>query len=237
MNETSSKLGPRWLLTFSGLDGAGKSTQIELLRGRLRARGLETTVVWVRGGYTPFFTRLKSLARRAAGRRLPPSGPGERRSEALGRPWVRRAWLAAALLDLAWLLGVRVRILRRRGRIVLCDRYLVDTLIDFRLNFLAEQVERWWLWRAVERLAPHPDATFVLLVPVAESERRSDLKGEPFRDSREVLSARLAHYRALAPRSQCTILDGSQPAAEIAATIAAAIGLPPSNADAHQSAA
>src|SRR5437867_8134663 len=102
MNETSSKLGPAWLLTFSGLDGAGKSTQIELLRGRLRARGLETTVVWVRGGYTPFFTRLKSLARRAAGRRLPPSGPGERRSEALGRPWVRRAWLAAALLDLAW---------------------------------------------------------------------------------------------------------------------------------------
>jgi len=237
MDETSPKLGRQSLLTFSGLDGAGKSTQIELLRGRLRARGLETTVVWVRGGYTPIFSRLKGLARRAGGRHVPPPGPGERRSEAFGRPWLRRAWLVAALLDLMWLLAVRVRILRGRGRIVLCDRYLVDTLIDLRLNFPMEPVERWWLWRAVERLAPRPDAAFVLLVPVAESERRSDLKGEPFRDSREVLSARLAHYRALAPRSHCTILDGSQPAAEIAATIAAAIGLPPSNDDAHQSAA
>src|SRR5437870_7216172 len=120
----------RSLIAFSGLDGAGKSTQIELLRERLCARGLDTTVVWVRGGYTPIFSRLKRLARRAGGRHVPPPGPGERRSEALGRPWLRRAWLVAALLDLAWLLAVRVRVLRGRGRIVLCDRYLVDTLID-----------------------------------------------------------------------------------------------------------
>src|SRR2546425_10268437 len=112
MNEAIS------LVTFSGLDGAGKSTQIDLLRARRGARGLETTVVWVRGGYTPILCRLKSLARRAAGRHLPPPGPGEQRRAALGRPWLRRAWLVAALVDLAWLVVVRVRILRRRGRVV-----------------------------------------------------------------------------------------------------------------------
>ena len=237
MDETSEKLGHPSLIVFSGLDGAGKSTQIELLCGRLRACGLEPTVVWVRGGYTPMFSRLKAVVRRTGGRHVPPPGPGARRSEALGRSWLRRTWLVAALLDLAWLLAVRVRLLRRRGRIVLCDRYLSDSLIDFRLNFPAEQVERWWLWRAVERLVPRPDVAFLLLVPVAESERRSDLKGEPFRDGREVLSARLAHYRALALPRGCTMLDGSRPAPEIAAEIAAAVGLPAANDDAHQPAA
>ena len=237
MNDTSQRVGPPSLIAFSGLDGAGKSTQIELLCARLRAGGLEPTVVWVRGGYTPIFERVKSVVRRAGGRHVPPPGPGARRSEALGRGWLRRLWLAAALLDLGWLLAVHVRILRRRNRIVLCDRYLGDSLIDFRLNFPGEQVERWWLWRAVARLTPRPDVAFLLLVPVAESERRSDLKGEPFRDSREVLSARLAHYRALALPSGCTMLDGSRPAAEIAAEIAAAVGLPVADDDAHQPAA
>ncbi|TMA59909.1 MAG: hypothetical protein E6J75_02215 [Deltaproteobacteria bacterium] len=206
MNDTSQRLGPPSLIAFSGLDGAGKSTQIELLCARLRAGGLEPTVVWVRGGYTPIFERVKSVVRRAGGRHVPPPGPGVRRSQALGRGWLRRLWLAAALLDL-------------------------------RLNFPGEQVERWWFWRAVARLTPRPDVAFLLLVPVAESERRSDLKGEPFRDSREVLSARLAHYRALALPSGCTMLDGSRPAAEIAAEIAAAVGLPVADDDAHQPAA
>ena len=157
--------------------------------------------------------------------------------KALRRSWLRRAWLAGALLDVAWVLAVRVRLLRRRGRVVLCDRHLVDTLIDLRLNFPMEAVERWWLWRAVERLVERPEASFMLLVPVAESQRRSDLKGEPFRDAPDVLEARLAHYRALAASSRCTILDGSEPAADIAATIEATVGLPPVTDDAHQSAA
>ena len=237
MDDASEKRLRRSLIAFSGLDGAGKSTQIELLRRRLRDRGVETTVVWVRVGYTPAFSRLKSLARRLAGGHLPAPGPGKRRSAAFGRSWLRRAWLAGALLDVAWVLAVRVRLLRRRGRVVLCDRHLVDTLIDLRLNFPMEAVERWWLWRAVERLVERPEASFMLLIPVAESQRRSDLKGEPFRDAPDVLEARLAHYRALAASSRCTILDGSEPAADIAATIAATVGLPPVTDDAHQSAA
>jgi thymidylate kinase len=145
-------------------------------------------------------------------------------------------WLAAALLDLLFLLAVRVRWLRRR-RVVLCDRYLLDTLVDFRLNFPGDDVEHWWLWRALERLALRPDVAFVLLVPVAESRRRSDIKGEPFRDSPAVLAERLVHYRALAAPDRFTVLDGSRSVTEIADTIGAALGLPPARNDAHQPAA
>jgi thymidylate kinase len=218
------------LIAFGGLDGAGKSTQIELLRTRLAAAGLRPAVVWVRGGYTPLFRRAKVLARRLSGSRLPAAGPGAARTRAFGRAWVRRAWLVLALVDLGLLLGVGVRLLRRRGRVVLCDRYLLDTRLDFRLNFPADGVERWGLWRLLERAVPRPDAAFLLLVPVAESERRSRAKQEPFPDPPSVLAARLAQYEALGASSGCIVLDGTRPAADVAARIADVLGLPESHA-------
>jgi thymidylate kinase len=226
---------PHSLIAFGGLDGAGKSTQIELLRARLAGSGWSPAVVWVRGGYTPVFSTLKRLVRRLGGRRVPAAGRGEARARAFGRPALRRLWLVAALLDLLLLLAVRVRWWRWRGRVVICDRYLLDTRLDFRLNFPDETVERWWLWRLVERLVPRPDAAFLLLVPVAESERRSEAKREPFPDPAPVLAARLAQYQALGAASGYVVLDGSRPVRAVAETIRDLLGL--RRTDAYQPAA
>jgi thymidylate kinase len=224
------------LIVFSGLDGAGKSTQIELLRARLVGSGVGAAVLWVRGGYTPGLTAAKTLARRVGGRRIPGPGESRARTAALRRGWIRRAWLALALADLL-VVGIGIRFRRLRGRTVICDRYLADTLIDFRLNFPAERVERWWLWRLVTRLAPRPDAAFLLLVPVAESLRRSDVKREPFRDPPAVLARRLAEYEALAGEGDHVILDGTRPAAALAAEIATVVGAPAAHIHAYQPAA
>ena len=226
---------PPSLIVFGGLDGAGKSTQIEVLRARLAGAGVSPAVVWVRGGYTPLFTSLKRLARRAGGRRVPPAGPGEARTRALTHPALRRAWLVLALLDLLLLLAVRVRLLRWQGRVVICDRYVLDTRVDFLLNFPDQRVERWWLWRLVERLVPRPDAAFLLLVPVSESERRSVLKHEPFPDPAPVLAARLAQYQALGPAAGYVVLDGSRPVAAVTETILDLLDVP--RTDAYQPAA
>ena len=50
------------LLTFSGLDGAGKSTQINLLVDWFEKRGNKVSCLWARGGYTPGFEILKRFA-------------------------------------------------------------------------------------------------------------------------------------------------------------------------------
>lgn len=224
------------LIVFSGLDGAGKSTQIELLRERLARDGARTTVRWLRGGYTPLFTAAKTLGRRVGGQRVPAPGRSTARTAALGRGSVRRVWLVVALADLL-IFCIALRLRRRLGWTVICDRYLADTLIDFRLNFPAERVEHWWLWRLAVRLAPRPDAAFLLLVPVAESLRRSDVKGEPFRDPPEVLARRLAEYEALAHEGRHVTLDGTRPAAALAAAIATVVGVPSTHPRAYQPAA
>jgi thymidylate kinase len=209
------------LITFSGLDGAGKSTQIALLMKRLHRDGREPRYVWTRGGYTPLLERLKGLLRRLPGRIVPPSGHNPQRTQAFRRGWVRRLWLALALLDLVWLYGVRVRWWRWRGRNVICDRYLWDTQMDFRLNLPQENVENKWLWRLLARVTPKPDAAFLLLVPVEESVRRSDVKGEPFRDTPEVLAQRLTLYEAWARQDERRwhVLDGRRPVDELASGV------------------
>lgn len=209
------------LITFSGIDGSGKSTQIELLIEYLHRQGQEPIYVWTRGGYTPLFESLKALLRRLPGRAVPPLGKNPQRERAFSRGWVRRLWLILALLDLLWLFGVQLRWWRWRA--VVCDRYLYDTLIDFRLNFPHESVEHWWLWRLLLRVTPQPDAALLLLVPVEESLQRSNVKGEPFRDSPEVLAQRLAHYQTLAQEGHWHVLDGRRPIHELASEILAVV--------------
>ena len=70
------------IIVFSGLDGAGKSTQIDLLLTEFHKRERFVTCIWSRGGYTPIFNAIKNLARRLSGRR----GPSIRPVLALGLP-------------------------------------------------------------------------------------------------------------------------------------------------------
>jgi dTMP kinase len=199
------------LITFGGLDGAGKSTQIALLTDYLVKSGRKPVYIWTRGGYTSGLQGLKTLARRFLQRRLPPSGNSPERSDAFSKWWVRRLWLSLAMLDLLRVYGVQIRWHRYRGRTVLCDRYLWDTAMDFRLNFPQEKLDDYWLWRLLGRVSPQPDAAFLMLLTVEESVRRSAMKGEPFPDPPEVLRQRLAYYQDLIPRVPFHVLDGSQP--------------------------
>ncbi|MCP4357182.1 MAG: hypothetical protein GY796_04075 [Chloroflexi bacterium] len=215
------------LIVFSGLDGAGKSTQIELVLADLRTQGINPVYLWVRGGYTPLFNAAKSVLRRLSGGRIvPPSGQSATRTKAMRQSWKRRLWLWLAMLDLIVVFGVQIRWWRWQGRPIICDRYIWDTLIDFRLNFSQEAVERWWLWRVLLQVTPIPDVAFLLLIPVEESVRRSQLKNEPFPDAPDVLAVRLVQYESLAEQGYWQVLDGRFPIEDIHQQIQAHIGHP-----------
>ncbi len=208
------------LVVFSGLDCAGKSTQIERLRLRLRKGGVEPVYLWSRGGYTPGFVALKAFLRRLSrGRVVPQAGPSTQRAQAMGHGRTRRMWLRLSLLDLIWLYGVQVRWWRLCGKTVICDRYIGDTLIDFTLNFPQENVVSWWLWRLLERVTPRPDAAFLMLIPVEESQRRAVLKNEPYPDTPEVLAQRLSYYQGQTAAGRWQALDGLRPIDDLATEI------------------
>lgn len=190
------------------MDGAGKSTQIEFLMDYFCNRGRSPKFIWTRGGYTSLFNNLKNLLRILLGKRIPPPGRNEERERVMRSRWMQQLWLVISLLDLLRVYAVQIRFWLWSGKIVICDRYLADTLIDFKINFKNLNVERWFLYKLLLRASPRPDASFLMLIPVEEAIKRSGQKDEPFPDSPQVLTKRLCMYKELLNDGNWTILDG-----------------------------
>jgi dTMP kinase len=203
------------LIALSGIDRAGKSTQIALLTDYLRSMGKPPLFFWSRGGYTGNFLALKQFFRKIFKKSLPRAGQSEARQKAFEKPFIRNLWLALAICDLILIYGLYFRLMIFRGKVVVADRYIWDTWIDFRINFSDAKIDRWPLWKALKRLSPKPDVNFMFLIPVAESLRRSKLKKEPFPDSKDILDRRLVLYQQLTKQFDFHIIDGLQPVEDI----------------------
>uniref|UniRef100_A0A832ML32 Thymidylate kinase n=1 Tax=Eiseniibacteriota bacterium TaxID=2212470 RepID=A0A832ML32_UNCEI len=100
---------PGLFVTFEGGEGSGKSTQVERLASRLRARGLDPLVTREPGG-TPLAEGIRALL-------LDP----ERRPSAMAEAFLMEAARAE-------LVATVLRPALAAGRIVLCDRYDDSTL-------------------------------------------------------------------------------------------------------------
>jgi len=182
------------IIAFSGTDGSGKSTQIELLSQVLKDKGRKVKVVWARGGYTPIFSFLKQVLRMLSADRIPKSGASQSRSKMLERKSISSIWIAIATLDLLLFYGVYVRLLCIFNFTVICDRYIEDTRIDFERNFSDIFNSESLSWKILNWLLPTPKASFLLYIPVEVSLARSKAKDEPFPDTPETLSFRLKAY-------------------------------------------
>lgn len=129
----------RRLLVLSGLDGSGKSTQAELLAGRLKEEGYSVGTVWNR--WEPIVSaplvRLARLRLKSAENVTPEGYSGFTRAKQrkMKSPWKRRLWQLMVWSEYSFEVNTRLfpHILRRRG--VICDRYVYDTMIDMAINF------------------------------------------------------------------------------------------------------
>ncbi|MDH3246127.1 MAG: thymidylate kinase [Saprospiraceae bacterium] len=183
------------LIAFSGVDGAGKTTQIELLVEHLISKGIKSKVIWSRGGYTPLFNWMKNVAGVSKSSSKDEDQYQSLRNRSLNNRSIRTLWLFIAMVDLFFLYALEFRWHLFRGKWVIADRYLLDTEIDFDLNFAQEKFDKWLLWKITKWLSPKPNKHFLLLIPVEESQRRSRLKNEPFPNSYQILSYRLEIYQ------------------------------------------
>lgn len=212
------------LIAISGIDCAGKSTQIELLRRHFERRGRAVEALWYRPGYSPALDGARALIRRLRPGALPTADRPGARARAFARPGVAEAWIAAALADTLVQYAVRVRALLALGRVVLCDRYLEDAALDFELRFprLAGLSRRGV--RALRLIAPIPDAAFLLTLDRDEMARRMAEKSEPFEDPPEVREARYRAYLEIASAGKLIPIDAGASEGQVHRRILEALG-------------
>ena len=188
-------------VTFEGLDGSGKTTQVELLRTRLEADGREVVTAREPGG-TALGEELRRLVLH-----------GDEMT-----PWAEALLYAAARAELV---DRVVAPALSRGADVLLDRYLDSSVVYqgvgrglgfdevLELNLLA-----------VGGLLP--DRTFVLAVdPAAAATRVGSSPDRIERAGTDFHERVAAGYERLAELypTRVVILDGSQPAAALAERI------------------
>ncbi|NQU34683.1 MAG: hypothetical protein HQ521_15750 [Bacteroidetes bacterium] len=196
------------IVAFSGLDGAGKSTQIEHLTQFLQEKNTKYYKFWSRIGYTPGFQYLKNILRYFLNTKLPKTGNSPQRDMAFNNPMVRKIWIVIAILDLFLFYGVWLRILHFRGYYIICDRYLLDSEIDLRINFPTENVPTWKLWKLLKIIIIKPNQNYIFTIPISESINRSKQKIEPFPDSPKILQIRLHYYREAIQNKVGENIDG-----------------------------
>ena len=182
------------IVVFSGTDGSGKSTQIKILINEFRKQGFRAKYIWARGGYTPLFSALKKILRISTLKKSHDMDGSLSRDKLLKKRSVSSVWLIVAILDLLVFYGLYVRIISWFGTVVVCDRYVEDTLIDFKRNFPDAFDDQSFLWKLLVFFTPKPNQSFLLFVPVDVSLIRSKMKGEPFPDTPETLAFRLKTY-------------------------------------------
>lgn len=212
------------LVTLSGIDCAGKSTQLALLDSALRARG-PVVRFWFRPGYSPELDLARKLVRQLRPGALPTARDSAARERAFARPGVSAAWLRMAEADTLLQLGCKVRYWLARGRSVICDRWVTDALIDLDLRFPARPPSDTAMGRLLARVCPTPDLQVVLTVSHEEMLRRMVAKQEPFPDAPNVRDLRFERYQTLAQRPEVWRLDCEQPPGVVHAAIRGKLGL------------
>ena len=185
-SNTQSKVSRPFLITFSGIDGAGKTTQIEYLSSYLEKQGLRVLLlsfwdhiaVWsrVRGGVGQG-TVDTSRADQATPRSFVPKN----------NKHIRKWYLTAAragfyMLDVARLRRLLASQQLRNFDVVIFDRYVYDQVANIDSKSSLARV----YFKVLLKRAPAPDLAFVIdELPAAAFARKPEFPVEFVRRNRE----------------------------------------------------
>jgi thymidylate kinase len=190
---------PGLMVSVSGVDGSGKSLQVEHLRGAFDTCDLRVRCVWARGASSKGVGTVLRAGKAVLSATAPDEAPTpqavaeaarahgaasggeaarfEARQRRLKNPFARWVFSVVYALDLVWPYVVRARAGVLTGHVVICDRYVYDALVDYAL-FTGTRPERPpFALNVLRVLVPRPRVAFVLDVDPEEALRRKPEEG------------------------------------------------------------
>jgi dTMP kinase len=184
-------------ITFEGVDGSGKTTQVALLADSLREEGRDVVATREPGG-TPAGERIRELLLEG----------GEI------APWTEAALFAAAR---AQLVDEVIRPALARGADVICDRY-IDSSLAYQGIARGLGVERVLELNLLATSGLLPDRTFFLAIEPEDTAGRKDAEPDRIEREGEEFAAIVDQgYRELAAifAKRVVTIDATMPASDI----------------------
>jgi len=189
------------IIAFCGIDGSGKSTQVDMLEEWFRARELPVDVARPISPDSAFLRTVEEL---------------ERRCEALESRFPLQSLGHIMAFEALRNMNGRIRERSEEGGFVICDRYMLTHPV----YAAAYRVDASGIDALLEN-APRPALTFLLDVPVQDALRRirARAKDGGRNEAPAVLERARSAYLQRAAESAAIVLNGLAPAAATHASI------------------
>jgi len=192
---------PGMIISISGLDGAGKSSHIDSLVNAFTICEIKTMTLWTRAGSLPitkFFTKINHVS---AFR----NNENEVDKVHIASPvssFKIYIWKLLNILDFLIYYGIFVRIQKYLNRVVICDRYFIDTVVDMESYNRIGKINR-FLYKLYKALIPEPDLVlFIKVDPRNIKKRNKSTPTEDFRFNHTL-------YEKLIKTNKVLIVDNS----------------------------
>jgi len=201
------------IICFIGIDGSGKTTLAESLFNELKSRGLPCRFCY--GRYVPLISRPlvtmgKYLFLHDEDISDNVSYSSKKRASTNNHKLLTKLYNSLILFDYYLQSFFKVIIPLKRGAIVVCDRYVYDTVINDLIRTTNDFHDAYVMAENCFKMIPRPDLIFYVRVPedIAYS-RKNDTP------SLEYLTERSSIYEYLQTQHKMIILDGTKCIAEL----------------------
>lgn len=149
------------IISFSGTDGVGKSTQMERLIELLKINRKRFHTLHVRENQTPFSHFIGKLITKLSKNKKPKDS---------------KLWYVVTMLEFIHYWCFRLKAKNKRNNFVLCDRHIWDTYIDLWKLYGKPPSGR--LWSYLEKHAAMPDISLLYVASEDLITKRLNIKNE-----------------------------------------------------------
>jgi thymidylate kinase len=168
----STRFGKRpWLVSFSGIDGAGKTTQIDTLLAWIRDTGLRPCLLRFWDDIAVAARERETMSHTLFGSQKgvgSPDKPVQRRDKNIHAWYMTTARLLLYFLDAVRLTFVVATASRLKADVVVFDRYIYDELANLDLSNPMLRIYT----RLLLKLVPRPNIAFLLDADPAQARAR-----------------------------------------------------------------
>lgn len=198
------------LISFSGIDSSGKSTQIDLLYNYCLNNNIKVRKIWGKARGTPGVEFIKNMVRRD--KAMTSDEQMAYRDQIYKSSRKKKLLLFASILDLYWYFGFYYRLLSMINDVLICDRFIWDTYVEIKSEFTDIDTDNWFIWKVAVFLSPTPKFSFIFTLPAEESIRRDIQKNDLTVDSLELKKNKIELYMNLVKINKWTnVMDGLRP--------------------------
>lgn len=211
----STKNSSKFLISFSGIDGSGKTTYAKHITRILKKKGVKCHYVY--GRLEPFLLKPFIII----GRKIflkekdmfqdYKDYSNEKKNKIKKHSLLSKIYFFIMLLDYIIQLFLRVKIPFFMGYNIVCDRYIFDTVINdlaIDMNYpnkkMKKEIDKFF------RFFPKPTISFLIEVPVNIAFKRKNDTPSP-----KYLEERASRYKFIASKYDMIVVDGSKDLEEV----------------------